>query len=159
MLTVTTGMIAYSLKIYQKPDNWDDTMETPNISNNVWISAAIIAISSVLALYCIKLPCGDANSPKKALHITFPINYILCAIFTLSFSVVICKISVAINHSNPGVVFEAYCLTVAAFLGITIYAFTGLQKQEGLKEITYLTPMLSAVGLVFGLGMVFVFGP
>lgn len=54
-----------------------------------------------------------------------PINYILLAIFTVSISIPMAKVSLAAQSSNPGVVVEAAALLCAAVLGITIYAFTG----------------------------------
>ena len=54
-----------------------------------------------------------------------PINYILLAIFTVSMSIPLAKVSLAAQSSNPGVVVEAFALLSAAVLGITIYAFTG----------------------------------
>jgi len=88
-----------------------------------------------------------------------PFNYALLLAFNVFFSVCIAKISLASQAGAPGVVFEAMCLTAAASLGITIFAFTGLKEVEGVKEISFIAPGLSAIGLVFGVAAIFVFAP
>ena len=82
-----------------------------------------------------------------------PINYTLLAIFTLATSVMVAKISLA---SKPQLVFEAFVLTTAAVLGITIFAFTSFRKIDGVKEFSIMAPALSAVGLIFAVSGLFV---
>jgi FtsH-binding integral membrane protein len=88
-----------------------------------------------------------------------PYNYTLLLIFTICSSLAVSKISLAAQAGNPGVVFEAVALTAAAVLGITIFAFTGFKKMEGVQKISMIGPGLSAIGLVFGVASFFVFAP
>ena len=74
-------------------------------------------------------------------------------------SICVAKISHAMNRSKPGVVFEAAVLTTGSVVGITIFAFTGLKDIDGFKELSYITPTLSALGVVFGLAGIMVFAP
>lgn len=94
------------------------------------------------------------------LHMAVPYNYTLLFIFTILSSVVVSKISLASQQGAPGVVFEAFALTAAAVIGITIFAFTGLKDPDsGIVELSFIAPGLSALALVFGVAAFFVFGP
>ena len=88
-----------------------------------------------------------------------PYNYTLTLIFTVCCSVAVSKISLAAQAGSPGVVFEALALTAAAVLGITIFAFIGFRKLDGMKTISMIGPGLSAIGLLFGVASFFVFAP
>merc|ERR1711908_30781 len=83
----------------------------------------------------------------------------LLFIFTFFTSIVYSKISLAAQAANPGVVIEAASLTTAAVLGITIFAFTKLKEVPGAKNISFIGPGLSAIGLIFGVTAFFVFAP
>lgn len=96
---------------------------------------------------------GKLKSGGKPFHMVVPINYTLLAIFTLATSVMVAKISLA---SKPQLVFEAFVLTTAAVLGITIFAFTSFRKIDGVKEFSIMAPALSAVGLIFAVSGLFV---
>jgi FtsH-binding integral membrane protein len=126
----------------------------------LWISCAIGAIVSLLTLYCASLGADEEKSLLgKPIHMVVPYNYALLLVFTLCTSVCVSKISLSASKGNPGVVFEAVTLTSAAVLGITIFAFTGFDKIDGAKEISFIGPALSAIGLIFGVTSFFVFAP
>jgi len=90
------------------------------------------------------------------MHMVVPYNYILLSLFTVSISVCVAKIAAA---SEPQIVFEAFCLTTAAVVGITVFAATSFTKIDGVKEFSIMAPLLSAVGMIFAVTGLFVFVP
>ena len=134
----------------------------------IWMPCAIGAVVTLLVLVC-GTSGGkydeDTGQPiagelPQPLHMVVPYNYTLLSIFTILSSVVVSKISLASQQGAPGVVFEASALTAAAVIGITIFAFTGLKDQDnGIYELSFIAPGLSALALVFGVAAFFVFGP
>ena len=136
------------------------------VNEKAWIPCFATAVLAVLLLYCAPGPGEkklngktDDKGVSPPLHVCQPINYILLAVFTICMSICVAKISHAMNRSKPGVVFEAAVLTTGSVIGITIFAFTGLNNVDGFKELSYITPTLSALGVVFGLGGIMVFAP
>jgi FtsH-binding integral membrane protein len=85
-----------------------------------------------------------------------PHNYILLSLFTICISVCVAKIAAA---SSPQIVFEAFCLTTAAVIGITVFAVTSFRKFEGVDKVSIIAPALSAVGMIFAVTGLFVFLP
>lgn len=136
------------------------------VNGEAWIPCLATAVLTVLLLYFAPGPGPkkikgkeDAAGVAPPLHVCQPINYILLSVFTICMSICVAKISHTMNRSKPGVVFEAAVLTTGSVVGITIFAFTGLKDIDGFKELSYVTPTLSALGVVFGLGGIMVFAP
>ena len=98
--------------------------------HNKTMSAFVIVTYFVttFALLCFKLD-------KKV-----PVNYILLGIFTFCVSYMV---SVACVRTNPKVVLQAACLTLAMTTAITVYAMTTK------TDFTIFGPILFIVGFVF----------
>lgn len=125
----------------------------------IWIPAAIFAVVSILALIFGTAGTteegGDAPNGRP-MHMVVPYNYILLTVFTICTSIMVAKIAAA---SKPQLVFEAFCLTTAAVIGITIFALTSFKKIEGVEKFSIMAPALSAVGMIFAVTGLFVFLP
>jgi FtsH-binding integral membrane protein len=115
-------------------------------------------VISILALIFGSAGADEENGTPngRPMHMVVPYNYILLGIFTVCISICIAKIA---NASEPQIVFEAFCLTTAAVIGITFYAMTGLKKVKGIEKFSIMTPALSAVGMIFAVTGLFVFLP
>jgi FtsH-binding integral membrane protein len=135
-------------------DDEDAVYTEKGLIGKIWVPAAIGAVISLLILYFV--PIGADGKP---IHMVVPYNYTLTLIFTVCCSVAYSKISLAAQAGSPGVVLEAFVLTAAAVLGITIFAFTGFRKLDGVDKISFIGPGLSAIGLLFGVASIFVFAP
>jgi len=70
----------------------------------------LVTLVIVIALFCFR-----SNARKV------PLNYILLSIFTICEAYIVAYISSA---SDPTTVLLAFCLTLAATIGLTIYAWT-----------------------------------
>jgi hypothetical protein len=142
-----------------KDDDGTITTEAEDgLVQKIWIPSAISAVLSILALYFVRVP-EEGKTVGRPLQVVVPANYIVGLIFTVSMSMVVSKLSIAAETSNPGIVFEAVALTTAAVLGITIFAFTKFSSVEGAGELSIIAPLLSAAATVFGVAALFVFGP
>lgn len=149
------------------PGKWDETCggdAEDGLIAKLWIPCAVIAIVSLVLLVTVPIgreqnEDGEVTNPGKPLHMSVPYNYALLVVFTLCTSIVYAKISLAAQAGNPGVVFEAFALTCAAVMGITIFAITKFRDIDGVQEISMIGPGLSAIGLVFGVTAFFVFAP
>ena len=143
-----------------KDDDGTITTEAEDgLVQKIWIPSAILAVLSILTLYFYHLSPEEGKTVGRPLQVVVPANYIVGLIFTVSMSMVVSKLSIAAETSNPGIVFEAVALTTAAVLGITIFAFTKFSSVEGAGELSIIAPLLSATATVFGVGALFVFGP
>lgn len=127
-----------------------------DLVQTIWVPAIIFAVISILALIFGSAGGSDDQEYGRPMHMVVPYNYILLGIFTVCISICIAKIA---NASEPQIVFEAFCLTTAAVIGITAYAMTGLKKVKGIENFSIMAPALSAVGLIFGVTGLFVFLP
>merc|ERR1719197_122522 len=90
------------------------------------------------------------------MHMVVPYNYALLSLFTMCVSVCVAKIAAA---SEPQIVFEAFCLTTAAVIGITVFAVTSFREFKDVDKISIMAPGLSAVGMIFAVTGLFVFLP
>ena len=90
------------------------------------------------------------------MHMVVPYNYVLLSLFTVCVSVCIAKIAAA---SEPQIVFEAFCLTTAAVVGISVFAVTSFRKFKDVDKVSVMAPGLSAVGMIFAVTGLFVFLP
>merc|ERR1711935_101774 len=84
------------------------------------------------ASFCALVCCG---CDKKV-----PVNYLLLALFTFCMSFFVGIITI---RYDPKTVLEAACLTAAATIGITIYAF------RTKTDFTVCGPMLFVIGMIF----------
>ena len=138
--------------------------EPTGLISKMWVPMAIGAAVSLFVLICVPIGAsaddnGQVLSVGKPIHMVVPYNYSLLLVFTICTSMVVSKISLAAQASNPGIVLEAVALTTAAVLGITIFAFTGFKDVPGVHEVSFIGPSLSAIGLIFGVTAFFVFAP
>ena len=111
----------------------------------IWVPAAIVAVISILALVFGTADVDEEkNQPNgRPMHMVVPYNYVLLSLFTVCVSVCIAKIAAA---SEPQIVFEAFCLTTAAVVGISVFAVTSFRKFKDVDKVSVMAPISTSLG-------------
>lgn len=137
MLTINFVITIGISCIFTFVDPIQEYLESPQ-GSWTWIAAFAASIVTLIALACFKPP--------------FPFSLILMYVFVLAQSALVGVIvSMYWNRGYGKIVLQAFILTIATFIGITLYcAFTK-------KDFSFLYGFLSAASLVLILSILFNF--